>query len=108
MEFYDFREMDDYSVLNNYFDNNEDKSDPLASPILEKNLSGLPPACFISAECDPLLDQGVIYAQKLSEFGVQVEYHIMEGMIHGFINSPYEKSFLALDHVASFCNKKSF
>ena len=71
-----------YNCMNNpmahYFENEEDVKNSLASPLLEDNLKGLPPACFISAECDPLLDQGLQYAAKLQDAGVKVEYHIFE------------------------------
>lgn len=97
-----------YNCMNNpmahYFENEEDVKNSLASPLLEDNLKGLPPACFISAECDPLLDQGLQYAAKLQDAGVKVEYHILKGMLHGFINPTYGKSFEALELAADFVN----
>ena len=85
-----------------YFNSEEEKESPLASPLLSGNLKGLPPACFISAQCDPLLDQGLMYAAKLEDSGVSVEYHIMEGMVHGFLNWTYGKTFDALNHAIRF------
>ena len=72
--------------------------EPYASP-LRGELSGLPPACFISAECDPILDQGLMYAAKLEDAGVEVEYHLVKGMIHAFINRPYQKTFESFDTI---------
>ena len=90
--------------MGHYFEKEEDAKNPLASPLLTENLKGLPPACFISAECDPLLDQGLQYAAKLQDAGVKVEYHILKGMVHGFINRTYGKSFDALRMGAEFIN----
>lgn len=82
-----------------YFEDETQASQPYASPLLENDLSDLPPACFISAECDPLLDQALMYAAKLEDFGVKVDYHLKTGMIHGFINRPYQKTFEAFDEI---------
>jgi len=86
-------------IFNYYFDNVEDAKLPYASPLLVEDLSGLPPACFISAECDPILDQALMYAAKLEDAGVPVEYHLMKGMIHAFINRPYQKTFEAFNYI---------
>lgn len=89
-----------------YFTKEEERRDPLASPLLSDNLSDLPKACFISAECDPLLDQGLMYAARLEDSQVEVEYHIMKGMVHGFINWTYGKTFDALNHAIRFIKEK--
>ena len=80
-----------------YFNDISETKLPEASPLLKEDLSMVPPACFINAECDPLLDQGLMDAAKLEDQGVPVEYHIMRGMVHGFINWTYRESFRALD-----------
>jgi acetyl esterase len=56
---------------------------PYCSPILA-NLEGLPPAVVITAEYDPLVEQGDLYADKLKQAGVPVAHKNYKGMIHDF------------------------
>ena len=61
-----------------------DRRAPQVSPLFEPHLAGLPRTLIVTAECDPLRDEGQTYAQKLRNAGVEVDDRCYRGMIHGF------------------------
>jgi acetyl esterase len=67
----------------NYAGDAPDHRAPRLSPIYG-DLAGLPPAVVVTAEFDPLRDEGNAYAAALREAGVRVEHEQFPGLIHGF------------------------
>ncbi|TGA89251.1 alpha/beta hydrolase [Streptomyces sp. MZ04] len=58
-----------------------------ASPGLAADLTGLPPALFVLADCDPLRDEGIAYARRLAGVGVSAEVRLYPGVFHGFLGA---------------------
>lgn len=68
-----------------YIDDPKHDLDWRASPLLHENLKGLPPALVLTAGFDPLRDEGLAYAEALTEAGNRSSYVCFERQIHGFI-----------------------
>jgi acetyl esterase/lipase len=86
-----------------YPENDEIAGHPYVSPLRAENLGKLPDALVLTAQYDPLCDEGQAYARRLQEAGVNVKLTHYDGMIHGFfkMTSRVDKARQALDEVAA-------
>lgn len=91
-----------------YIGSGADPADPLASPIKRADLSGLPPALIITAEYDPLRDEGERYGQRLRESGVDTSVSRYAGANHGFaVNFSWiPEYYRAFTETAEFLNRR--
>ncbi|MFZ5568500.1 MAG: alpha/beta hydrolase [Pseudomonadota bacterium] len=71
--------------FNHYVNSPADRDDWRFAPLLAQDVEGLAPAWIGLAECDPLVDEGVLYADKLRAAGVEVDLEIYRGVVHEFI-----------------------
>jgi acetyl esterase len=91
-----------------YLSDAQDAVNPYAAPLRAENLSGLPPALVITAEYDPLRDEGEAYARRLREAGVEVNAIRYDGFIHGFFMMPgiLDAFQYAIDDIARDLSKR--
>lgn len=71
-----------------YLRNPADASNPCAAPLVAQDLRGLPAALVMTAEFDPLCDEGEAYARRLQAAGVPTRCSRYDGMMHGFFAMP--------------------
>ena len=85
-----------------YLDNKNDTTNPYAAPLQAKDLVGQPRALVITAEFDPLCDEGEAYAKRLIEAGVETTATRYDGMIHGFFSmgAVVDKGQMAVDEAS--------
>ena len=92
---------------NHYLAREAQGREPHASPLRAASLAGLPPALVMTAEYDPLRDEGEAYAARLREAGVSVTITRYTGMFHGFVRMTriLDKAQSALDEIAGSLRK---
>ena len=92
---------------NHYLARDSHGREPYASPLRAPSLAGLPSALVITAECDPLRDEGEAYAGRLRDAGVPVTLTRYGGMFHGFARMTHilDKARTALDEIAGSLQK---
>jgi acetyl esterase len=80
-----------------------DASAPEVSPLLADDLTDAVPALVLTAEYDPLLDEGEAYAQRLREADVPVSLRRYDGQIHGFfrMTAIFDAARVAVDETAA-------
>jgi acetyl esterase/lipase len=71
-----------------YKSSEEDLQNPYLAPLLAKDLSRQPNTLIITAQYDPLRDEGEAYGRKLYEFGNEAQVYRMKNALHGFIRLP--------------------
>jgi acetyl esterase len=77
--------------------------EPDCSPLRVPDLTGLPRTLLLTAEYDPLRDEGEAYARRLEQADVPLTWRRYEGLIHGFVRMPalITRANDAIDEVAS-------
>ena len=92
---------------NHYLASDDDAANPYAAPLQADDLSRLPPAVILTAECDPLCDDGIAYGEKLQTHGTEVIAHMAPGLLHGFLRRPdfFPESETMLAEIARNCSE---
>lgn len=99
------KRIQDYLDL--YVKNEQDKLNPYLAPILSSDLKNQPDTLIITAEYDPLRDEGEAYGHKLRDFGNNVKIHRVEDAIHGFFSNSIntDKISETYKYINSFLNE---
>ena len=89
-------------ALGNYLPAEYDSTDPYLLPLAAPDLSGVSPTVIMTAEFDPLRDEGIAYARRLASAGVTVEHIHAEDQMHGFLllDRAVEKAGALIDRLA--------
>jgi acetyl esterase/lipase len=74
-------------VMNQTFQNTSDYQNPLAFPLLSKNLKGLPPVYIAAMALDPLRDESIVLANRLQQEGQEYYLTIWPGVGHGALST---------------------
>ena len=73
----------DVLIAERYPGPDADSADPRISPLKASDLTGLPPALLLAADVDPVRDDSVLYATRLSDAGVPARVRVFPGIVHG-------------------------
>jgi acetyl esterase len=89
-------------AFENYLPDSFDRTDPYLFPLRAADLSCLPPALIVTAEFDPLRDEGRAYARRLRAAGVTAEHVHLGDQMHGFLlqEATVDRARQAVDHFA--------
>jgi len=71
--------------FSHYLRTEADRNDWRFAPLVADDVEGVAPAWFCLAECDPLVDEGLAYADRLRAAGVAVDLEMYRGMVHEFL-----------------------
>ncbi|MER1986641.1 MAG: alpha/beta hydrolase [Solibacillus sp.] len=88
-----------------YVNDESDYKDVRVSPLLDKNVSALPPTVIVAAENDVLLTEGKAFYDKLTAAGVKTSYDVLEGSIHGYFSNMLlfaDETKYTVDKIAQF------
>jgi acetyl esterase len=75
-------------------------NEPYISPILDPKIAQTPPTMIAVGTCDFLLDDDLRYARRLLEAGVDVDFRLYQGMVHGFLHMGSAPGLKLLDHIS--------
>jgi acetyl esterase len=91
-----------------YVPQKEDRKNTYISPLLANNLKKLPDILVITAEIDPLRDDGEAYCDKLKNAGIQADTIRFNGVTHDFITMDKitSKADEALTQISSYLQNK--
>ena len=84
-----------------YLERPGDGATYMASPLRADDLSKLPPATILTAEYDPLRDEGEAYAERLTQAGIATDLTRYDGVFHGFFQMPLDAGAAAVAKASS-------